>query len=503
MKIPFKTDKIEAHQHLLFPSNLFDRLPEAHDCFLYASLFDQLDTSEVEALYSHKGQHGYSPRKLIGILIYGYSHGVFSSRQLEQRCKEDLGFMYTAGLNCPNFRVLSDFRKNHGAFFKSCFKQTVQLALELKLASLGHVSLDGSHFKANSSKHKSMSYKRLKAQEKTLMKEVEQLIGKASRCDAEEDAAYKEKTGYELPEDLKFKQQRLEKIKAAKAALEAREAKLNPDQPIADKKQISFADTDARIMGKGKDFDYSYNPQVSVDGDNQIIVGQHMSQQANDMQEVKPALDELKESAGQLPEKLSMDNGYFSGNNLIELEEAMIDAYVAPGRGEVDGECTALADSQRKLVKSDFEYDEKTDCFRCPQGQMLPLIKQDKAGRRFYQGESSTCTSCPYKSRCCQSKQGQARTISADDKEPQRQAMREKMNTSDATEIYKKRKHIVEPVFGQIKNGGFRKFSLRGIEKVKGEFSLVCTAHNIKKIVTAAFKGLVCPKSNKWTAITG
>ncbi len=93
MKTPFKTDKIEAHQHLLFPRNLFDLLPLGHDCFLYASLFDQLDTSEVEALYSHKGQHGYSPRKLIGILIYGYSHGVFSSRQLEKRCKEDLGFM--------------------------------------------------------------------------------------------------------------------------------------------------------------------------------------------------------------------------------------------------------------------------------------------------------------------------------------------------------------------------------------------------------------------------
>ena len=240
-------------------------LPEDHDCFLFKDLLNQLDTSRIEALYSPNGQHAYHPLKIIGILIYGYTHGVFSSRQLEKRSNEDLSFMFIAGKDCPNFRVLSDFRKDHATFFQDCFKQTVTLAMEMKLASLGHVSLDGSKFKANSSKHKAMSYQHMKQKEQALTEEIDSLIRKGSACDKEEDASYKDKTGYELPEDLTFKKQRLAMIKKAKAALEAREEALNPGQPIEGKKQISFADTDARIMGKKGDFDYRYNGQISVD----------------------------------------------------------------------------------------------------------------------------------------------------------------------------------------------------------------------------------------------
>lgn len=305
MTIPFKTDPLSAHQHALFPSNVFDLLAADHDCFLFQDLFEQLDTTALESQYSSQGQHAYHPRKVLGILIYGYSHGVFSARQLEKRCREDLGFMYIAGMNCPNFRVLSDFRKNNADFFQSCFKQTVQLALTMKLVSLGHVSLDGSQFKANSSKHKAMSYQHLKAKEAALMNEVEALIEQAGRCDAEEDAAYLDKTGYELPADLRFKEHRLETIRQAKAALEAREAELNPDQAIDDKKQI--------------------------------IVGQHLSQHANDQQEVGEALKAIQSATGdQLPEKMSLDNGYYSGTNLHVLEAAAIDSYVSVGRGEAD-----------------------------------------------------------------------------------------------------------------------------------------------------------------------
>ena len=160
----------------------------------------------------------------MAILIYAYSHGVFSSREIEKRCQQDLAFMYISQMNCPNFRVLGDFRKNNLSFFHDCFKQSVKLAMELKLASLGHISLDGSKFKANSSKHKAMSYGRLKTKEAELCAEVDELIKKASQCDQEEDDAYKETNGYSIPEDLQF---RLKKIKAAKKALEEREKSLN------------------------------------------------------------------------------------------------------------------------------------------------------------------------------------------------------------------------------------------------------------------------------------
>lgn len=493
MTAPFKTPPVEFNQHLLFPSNIFDLLADDHECYLYNDLFQQLDTSSVESNYKYNGQNAYHPKQIISILIYAYSRGVFSSREIQRRCNEDLSFMFIAQMNCPNFRVLSDFRKNNAELFHDCFKQTVQLAIELKLASLGHISLDGSKFQANSSKHKAMSYGRLKEQEQALSREIEELVKKASHCDEEEDQSYKNQTGYEIPEDLKYKKARLEQIKTAKNALEEREEKLKPGKEIDDKKQISFADQEAHIMGKKGNFDYQYNAQISVDEDNQIIVGQHLSQNANDKQEIEPAIQSVKEATGRLPEKLSADNGYMSGDNLNALEESSIDTYIATDKGEKKNK-VPLEDSERKLVKADFDYDEASDTFTCPGQQKLGIVNRGKEGSRTYQGDIEVCNSCAFKSRCCQSTKGEARTINTDDKEPLRQQMNSKMEQEESKVIYKQRKVIVEPVFGQIKNTGFRGFSLRGKEKVAGELSLVCATHNIKKITKAIFKGVVRPK---------
>lgn len=493
MAIPFKSAPVEFKQHQLFPSNIFDLLADDHECYLYSDLFQQLDTSSLESNYKYIGQNAYHPKQIVSILIYAYSRGVFSSREIQRRCTEDLSFMFIAQLNCPNFRVLSDFRKNNSNFFHDCFKQTVQLALELKLASLGHISLDGSKFQASSSKHKAMSYGRLKEKEQALSKEIDDLIERASRSDQEEDQAYKDQTGYEIPEDLKHKQARLKQIKVAKVALEQREETLNPGKEIDDKKQISFADKEARIMGKTGSFDYQYNAQISVDEDRQIIVGQHLSQNANDKQEIEPALVAVKTATGTLPDKLSADNGYMSGDNLQALKESFIDTYIATNKGEKKNKIL-LDETERKLVKADFDYDEASDAFTCPCQQTLVVVSKGKDGSRTYQGDVELCNDCPYKSRCCQSKKGEARTINTDDKEPLRQQMNKKMETEESKIIYKQRKVIVEPVFGQIKNSGFRGFSVRGKEKVAGEFSLVCATHNIKKIAKAIFKGVVRPE---------
>jgi hypothetical protein len=370
----------------------------------------------------------------------------------------------------------------------------VLLAMEAGMASLGHVSLDGSKFKANTSKHKAMSYGRLNAKEKELTKEIGDLIAKAAKCDEEEDEEYQDKTGYEIPEELKIKEQRLAKIKEAKEALEKREQELNPGKKIGDKKQISFSDKEARMMGKKGDFDYSYNGQISVDEDNQIIVGQHLTQNANDKQEVSPALEEIKETTDDLPDKMSLDNGYMSGNNLESFDGKDIDVYVATGKGEKKDQ-RPIEDSNRKIKKADFNYDEDKDCFVCPAGHILELKAESSDGKKIYQGGKAECDICPYKDRCCSSKRGEPRTINTDDKEPLRQKMNEKMEQESSKEIYKKRKIIVEPVFGQIKNSGFRGFSMRGHEKSSGEFSLACAVHNFKKVVRAILNGKVCLES--------
>lgn len=496
MQIPFKKDPVEFKQRALFATNVFDLLPSDHPCYVYEDIFEQLDTSSVEKQFSVRGQNAYHPRLITGILIYAYSQGVFSSRNIEKKCHEDLGFMFISHCNCPNFRVLSDFRKDNYLFFKECFKQSVLWAMAAGMASLGHVSLDGSKFKASTSKHKAMSYGRLKAKEKELIDEIEELIKKAAKCDEEEDEKHQDKSGYEIPEELKIKENRLAKIKEAKEALEKREQALNQDKKIDDKKQISFADKEARIMGKKGNFDYSYNGQISVDEDNQIIVGQHLSQNANDKQEVEPALEEIKETTGVLPDTMSLDNGYMSGNNLESFDGKEIDVYVATGKGEKKDQ-RPVAESNRKIKKTDFNYDEDKDCFVCPAGHALKLKTETNDGKKIYQGDKAECDICPYRTRCCSSKKGEPRTIHADDKEPLRQSMREKMEQESSKEIYKDRKKIVEPVFGQIKNTGFRGFSLRGCEKVSGEFSLACAVHNFRKIVKALISGKVCLEAGR------
>jgi len=491
MQIPFKKDPVEFNQRALFATNVFDLLPSDHPCYVYEDIFEQLDTSSVEKQFSVRGQNAYHPRLITAILIYAYSQGVFSSREIEKKCHEDLSFMFISHFNCPNFRVLSDFRKDNYEYFKDCFKQSVLLAMEAGMASLGHVSLDGSKFKANTSKHKAMSYGRLKAKEKQLTEEIEDLIAKAAKCDEEEDEEYQENTGYEIPQELKIKEKRLAKIKEAKEALEKREQELNPGKEIDDKKQISFADKDARIMGKKGDFDYSYNGQISVDEDNQIIVGQHLTQNVNDKKEVAPALKEIKETTGDLPDKMSLDNGYLSGDNLESFDDKEIDVYIATGKGEKNDH-KPLDDSKKKIKKSDFTYDKDRDCFLCPAGHSLELRTQTSDGKKVYQADKAECDVCPYRARCCSSKRANSRTIITDGKEPLRQKMNEKMEQESSKEIYRKRKKIVEPVFGQIKNSGFGGFSLRGHQKTSGEFSLVCAVHNFKKIVGAILGGKVC-----------
>ena len=419
------------------------------------------------------GRHAYHPKQNVAILIYAYSQGIYSSRKIEKKCREDLSFMYISHLNCPNFRVLSDFRKRNLAFFVECFKISASMAKELGMVSLGHVAIDGSKFLASTSKHKAASYSHLDANEKKLERQIRELLKKADDIDEAEDKIYHNGNGYSIPDDLKIRQKRLEKIKKVKKKLEERERKENPGKEIDGRKQISYADTDARIMKKGGDFAYCYNGQVSVDEKDQIIVGCHLTQNANDKKELGRAIDEIEKNTDKLPEKISADSGYLSSENISVLKENNIDGYVATGRGEKDAKDTG------KIGIRNFSYDEDKDVFICPQGQILKLKSVGK--KRIYKGYG-ICKGCSCNNSCSASKNGNA-TVYLDGGGIVLAEMAAKMKKDLSKKIYGKRKIIVEPVFGQIKTGGFRRFSLRGFEKAGGEFSLVCAVSNFKKIV--------------------
>jgi hypothetical protein len=190
-----------------------------------------------------------------------------------------------------------------------------------------------------------------------------------------------------------------------------------------------------------------------------------------------------------------------SGDNLEALEAVDIDAYIATDKDEKKNK-KSLEESDRKLTKADFTYNEKDDSFTCPGGQALIVKSETKDGIKKYQGSADVCSCCAYKNRCCNSAKGHARTINADAKEPLRQRMNEKMEEAASKEVYGKRKVIVEPVFGQIKNSGFRGFSVRGYQKTSGEFSLVCAVHNIKKMTKALFKGVIRSELGRLSIMT-
>ncbi len=230
---------------------------------------------------------------------------------------------------------------------------------------------------------------------------------------------------------MQFKQERLKKIKAAREALEKREKALNPDEPINDKKQISFADHDARMMMTKGYCEYSYNPQISVDADNQIIVGQHVSQHASDVQEVEPALAALAETTdGAAVDKMSMDNGYFSGLNLHAVEARDIDG-IATDKAEKPAE-ESLECSDRKFVKAGFIYDAQADAFICPAKERLITNPGSTAKRKSYRASKAVCKECPYRSRCSNSKKEAGRVIRTDKFESIRQAMNKKMEMAEA-----------------------------------------------------------------------
>ena len=417
----------EPEQSILFPPNIKDWLPEDHLANFVSDVVDQLDLSAIEAVYEKdlRGQPPYNPRMMTKLLLYGYCVGIFSSRRIQRALIEEIPFRVLAAGNQPDFRTISDFRKIHHPALQGLFEQVLGMALKAGAIKLGRVALDGSKIKANASKHKAMSYERMTKQERQIRKEVRELLKKAEQEDAREDKLYgRDRTGDELPEELRRRETRLAKIREAKRALEeeAKEkAKAEGKDPEKakpeDKKQRNFTDPESRIMKGSDGFVQAYNGQAAVEQSFQLIVGQAVTQEVNDKQQLQPMVETVKKQSGQLPEEFLADAGYCSEENIEYTSKKGIDSYIATGRHK-----------HGKPI---------TPCKPGPLPQGATLV--DK--------------------------------------------MRRKLQTKPGRAIYAARKAIVEPVFGQIKQcRGFRQFLLRGINKVRSEWALVCLTHNILKM---------------------
>ena len=468
----------DQKQSFLLPPSLSDFLDEEHPAHVINDIVDRLDLARLESRYGNLGQPAYHPRLMLKVILYGFTVGVFSSRKLQRACQENLAFKFLAAMETPAFKTFIEFRRRHREDMKDVFVRTVKLARELGLAKLGGVALDGCKIDADTSKHKAMSYGRMLEEEKRLKAEIEGLLKKAEQLDAEEDDENGlDDDGYRLSKELSRREERLAKIEAARAALEAREGKDHPGEDIEPKKQISFADHDARCHAKpGEGARYIYNAQAAVDMDSQIIVENHIEDSVQDAHAVEAVLANMKDDLGVLPGKLVADAGYANKDTLKSCRDHAVVPVCAIGR-EGDDKANGRLHA--------FVYDSEKDRLICPHGGVFEFDhKQPKDDRRVYR--SSGMVGCGCSDRVTRDGEG---VIESREGHFARRELRRIMDEPGHREIYRRRKCTVEPVFGQIQVGmGFTRFFYRGRGNVRAEWNLVCAAFNVKKIVALTRK---------------
>ena len=478
---------------------LEEALPPEHPIHVFVDLVRSVDLGHFVIPPGPKGEKPYHPHALFGILAWGYLHGVRSARKLARLARQEATFVYLAGGGRPNYRTLARFRRDNAAAFTAVFQETVILALRVGLARLGHVALDGTKLKANTSKHKAMSYGRMRQREAQLKEEIARLVEQAEAQDAAEDREYGvDSDGYSVAEELARREARLAKIQAARERLEAEqraEQGLAEDAPpeIADKEQRSFADPDARIMlMKRGEYDYAYNAQAAVDGESGVIVAATFTNVAPDVGHLPALAGEVRALRGvaEVPDDdlttLSADAGYFSGENTSE-DGAGLDLLIAAGR---DDPATAASDAGIWSAEA-FGYDAARDVWVCPSDKLLvrqvtPPGATGRPSKHRYLATPEDCAACPLRARCL--KPGEERRLLVAQRSRPTGAMRFKLRQPDARRRYARRKTIVEPVFGQLKDArGFTTLSLRGLAPAAGEYLLACLAHNLGKLLR------VCP----------
>ena len=453
-------------QTLLFPANLLDFIKDDDLCMVVDDVVNTLDLSCLYVNIASEGNMAYHPKMMLKVMFYAYARGIFSSRNIANALGENVAFIYLAAWQRPDFRTINNFRKNNLDQIKDLFVQIVQICQQLKMVKLGHISIDGSKFKANAADRKTYDRKRIE-------REMKRILDKAQKQDQQEDTQYgSENSGDQLPEQIREREQRIEKLKQIQKQL---------DQQGREK--LNATDPDAVFMKTTAGIKTAYNAQVCVDEDVQVIVAADVTNQPNDKEQLLPMVEQTEQNTDASIDILSADCGYSTANNLEKLE-SYIDAYIPDD--------TYQSRSRGKEVspfdKDNFIYDQSTDVFTCPEGKIVKFWHT----RRYENGDYRVyrcveCTSCQHFGQCTPSKRGRSIWRRLVDKKIKQ--MRSKLDSESGKAIYAKRKHIVEPVFGHIKSVlGFTGFHLRGLQKVKAEFKLVAIAHNLKKISKYAYK---------------
>jgi len=486
----------------LLPTSIKDLIPDDHIVNLCIAVVNTIDISEIDERYMDTpGNPAYPRRMLLRVLVQAAIDGVFSSRRITRLCHENVIYMYIAGNEKPDHRTICRFRKDNRDLIEEVFKETIKIARVAGVLKLGHLSTDGTKIKANASNNYTLS--------KAEIETVKEIIERGIAIDEEEDKLYGDRRGDELPPELNTQEKirkKIEEIEKSrgkqlkrtskriiekyttgnekeKKRIEKKLDKAEDEIKKSGQKAVSITDPESRFMeNKKKRNELSYNPQITVDHDSGIIVANDVTQDCTDQAQLEPQVNSTMENLGKLPEgaKMSFDNGYFNGANLRYLETKGLDAYIPNSKQaqEQKGNKSKI----HQFSKDSFYYDEEKDQFLCPNGEILSRKGEyEYNSKPVYAYYGANCAECPFRSECAG--EGKTKVITSDDYEAERRRMAAKMRSEAGKKEYKKRKETVEWPFGNIKqNLKFREFLTRGIEKVRIEHNLVCTAHNLKII---------------------
>jgi transposase len=475
------------------PPDIRDLIPSDHICYLVESFVDEMDFSEFEIRYDGSGHPAYHPRIMCKILLQSMLDRVRPSRAVARNVRENIVYMYLAEKLQPDFRTISDFRKENENLIAKLFKNTVKAAKDLGVIGLEQLSTDGSKVKASASKKSAVTKDILKVIEEYVKNELK----KGIEIDKVEDEHFGNCRGYDQlneSEKHKVKSVVVKYIKQVnKDESDSRQKEIEETVKEAlnefDKdsiENVSLTDQESRFMINKKGiFELSYNTQITVDHKLGIIVANDVCQERNDVHQLKPQIELVEENCSLLNEgtKICADSGYNSGNNIHFLNQKKLDPYITEQE-----ETTKTATGNVEDIKFDirnFEYKEENDEFICPENKRLKFLHEGyekERGRKYRIYKGTECKECESSKNCTKRKDG-VRQLKIAEFSKERKQLADKMKTEKAKKIFRQRNQVVEPAIGNYKeNLGFREFLTRGLKSVKNEFNLVCTVVNLRKI---------------------
>lgn len=462
----------QSHQAFLLPPSFRDFLGDGHEAVILDEFIQELDTKHLEQSYSneHGGSSAYHPAMLLAVLIYGYMNGLFSSRKIAKRLRQDIAFMYVAGNTKPDFRTLARFRREKGTHLETIMAGVVQKARDMGFVSFGTCSLDGTKIRANASRDR--NYRK-----DELEKSIRAILEEAEKIDAEEDAEYGKTNEDAEDPQLKTKGGRERRKKELQRKRQKEETKL---AKLGDRESGNLTDPDAHLMKlkRGAGFANAYNVEIITE--NGIILSNAIFTSSADQATLVPAMEKLRDCNGTMPKRLLADKGYSSEDNYAFCEKSGIDAYI-PNSSEP-------ADLSR------YAYDKKMDVYKDSRGRIY-VFKQHMEKR-----DGDAARGRPRKTEDIQSrhelykrtvyeyrnkKTGVKKYLAVSPLwQEYVKKQKEKLSSFRGRRLYRKRMHDVEGVFANIKkNLGFTTFNLRGLAGVAAEWTLVSLAHNMKKVM--------------------